>query len=152
MKKTLFQWICLVIGVVTGLAVLGGVALWLCVSYFFITSTGDYENLDPDNKPYMIETTLEWGRLAPFPDNIENFTIKAGGSIFTKSFRGSFNAQDSQIIDTWMKNSPGIMEAAKETMPDGGVKYIISPGGGAQHAEVIVNKDVTSVDFYVFWS
>ena len=40
---------------------------------------------DPHDRQEKIQTTLEWGRLAPFPDEISNFEIQTEGSIFTRA-------------------------------------------------------------------
>jgi len=99
----------------------------------------------------MLKTTLAWARLAPRPASARNLTISTGGSMFTRSFRASFTAP-APDIERWLNESPGTREATPE-MPSPQIRrYIIAPGGGAQHAEVTVDGRTGTVFIYVYWS
>lgn len=93
---------------------------------------------------------LEWGRLAPFPANATNVSIEAEGNSFTRSFYASFVAP-KQDIQTWIKNSPGINEATPQELSENKIKYTISPGGGANLAEVTIDFTMNKVNIYVSW-
>lgn len=120
----------------------GGIA-WLTYSW-----------LAPDssrNRASAFDCTLSWGRLAPFPASAQQFSITAHGTMFTRAFRASFVAPQSEI-EEWLQKSPGTREAAP-TFPSPTIRhYQIAPGGGAQHAEVTVDDAKHQVSIYVYWS
>src|SRR6266850_3924954 len=60
----------------------------------------------PFNRDSAIQTTLEWGRLAPFPGSAEKFTISATGNMFTRGFRVSFMGR-MPIFRSGLSNLPG---------------------------------------------
>ena len=102
------------------------------------------------DKRYGIKATLEWGRLAPFPKSARDLVVTTTGNIFTRGFRVSFSAPKEDIA-RWAEESPGL----RETQPkiEGSQrKYEIKPGGGAQHAEVVIDDSTDKVEVYVFWS
>jgi hypothetical protein len=111
----------------------------------------------------LISTMREWGRLAAVPDSARNFQIKETGSMFTRGIRAEFTAPMADI-ERWLDESPGTHglkptqiepEEAEETDPHVEPrkrKYSISPGGGALHAEVIVDDANGDVKIYVYWS
>lgn len=97
-----------------------------------------------------MQLTLAWGRLVPFPTNAKNVSIQIEGNRFARSFRAQFNAPN-QDIETWIDASPGLKQAKIEAMTDETVKYVISPGDGANYAEVIVDFGSGKVEVYVSW-
>lgn len=102
------------------------------------------------NRRSAINATLEWGRLAPFPESAQNFVITPVGNMFTRSFRVSFSAPAGDI-NRWVDESPGL----RETQPvrEGSLrKYRIKPGSGAQYAEVVIDDSNHQVRVYVAWS
>jgi hypothetical protein len=113
-----------------------------------------YTWLAPDsarNRASAIDCTLSWGRLAPFPASAQQFSITAHGTMFTRAFRASFVAPQSDI-EQWLQRSPGTREVVPSS-PSAGVRHFqIAPGGGAQHAEVSVDDTKHQVSIYVFWS
>jgi len=98
----------------------------------------------------MISATLEWTRLAPFPDEVTDFQISTTGSMFSRAFRASFKAEPA-VIDSWLEKSPGVQDAEIEERGTT-VIYKIKPGGGAQHAEVKHDRRTNSVRVYTYWS
>ena len=105
---------------------------------------------DPYDRQEKIQTTLEWGRLAPFPDEISNFEIQTEGSTFTRGFRSSFKCP-KDVLDKWIQESPGLKEAQVEMR--GSIKrYEIHPGAGAGGARMDVNPKTDDVEVYVYWS
>jgi len=103
------------------------------------------------NHRSMIACTLEWGRLAPFPESAREFTIRAEGGMFTRAFRASFTA-DPEAIEKWLRDSPGTRDVSPEKLPPNRRRFKISPGGGAQGARVTVDDDAHAVAIYVYWS
>ena len=99
----------------------------------------------------MVACTLEWGRLAPFPEGARDFAIRAEGSMFTRAFRASF-AADPDVIERWLADSPGTRDATPVRVRPNTRKYTITPGGDAQGAEVLVDDEKHVVSVYVFWS
>jgi hypothetical protein len=117
----------------------------------FFLSSNSRDNQDRAKQKEMMAFVLEWGRLAPFPENAANVLIETEGSSFTRSFRASFVAP-KQDIQAWVKESPGINEATPEELSDNKVRYSIVPGGGANKAEVTIDYTLNRVDIYVSWS
>lgn len=104
-----------------------------------------------EQRKSMIACTMEWGRLASFPQSMRDFTITAEGSMFTRGFRSSFKA-DPATIEQWISRSPGLKETTPDKSKAGYRKYAIKPGGGAQHAEVTIDDTTHEVRIYVYWS
>src|SRR5260221_5338364 len=134
------------------LAVIGGLVLaWsIFVAFLLGFSTNSRVNSNPAKQAEMIELTLKWGQLAPFPHS-NDFFIHTEGNSFTRTFRGSFS-DSPEIILKWLKESPGIADGTFETLPDKSVKYILKTGGGASYGEVFVSPDQSHVSFRVSWS
>src|SRR5262245_28830588 len=55
----------------------------------------------------MGRVAREWGGLAPFPATARHFTIRTEGSMFTRSFRGSFSDTPARVR-RWLDASPGV--------------------------------------------
>ena len=99
----------------------------------------------------MIICTIEWARLAPFPESTQSFKITSEGSMFTRSFRVQFTATP-EAIQRWIGDSPG-MQGVEPSVPRPNVRnFNIRPGGGAQHAEVEIDDATDVVCVYVYWS
>jgi len=98
-----------------------------------------------------ISTALTWGRLAPLPETAQRLTVKTGGSAFSRSFRIQFTTLE-QDIARWLALSDGTKEATPEKATASTRRFIIKPGSGAQHAEVIVDDAKGKVEIYVYWS
>ncbi len=134
------------------LSVLGGVALLYAIGVFvavviFTFPTNDRDNANPSKRAEMVNLTLEWGRLAPFPTSAKEFNIFTEGNSFTRTFRGSFTDSPS-TIKAWLDASPGVTEGKKnhdETI-------VLKMGGGANYGEITVSSDGTHVTFRVSWS
>ncbi len=103
------------------------------------------------NRSNMIDCVVTWGRFAEFPTEIQDFKIKTEGGMFTRAFRASFSASP-EIISEWLFASPGISDSEKEIISPNRIRYLIKPGGGAQHAEVDVDQEKCIVKIYVYWS
>lgn len=106
-------------------------------------------DMTADERRSAIDSTLEWARLAPFPSSAQEFTIRVEGGFFTRSFRAHFKATKDEI-DRWVKLSPGLL-GTEPTHINGKRTYIITPGGGANRAEVTIQDD-NSVEVYSSWS
>jgi len=99
----------------------------------------------------MLRITLIWGRLAPLPTSAQNFTITTEGSMFARAFRASFTAPVADV-DRWLRDSPGTRDVTPERPSPRVRRFLISPGAGAQYAEVTVNDGSGMVRIYVYWS
>ena len=125
------------------------IALVALAGLFFALSNSR-DNQDPAKQKEMVSLVLEWGRLSPFPTTATNVSIKAEGNSFTRSFRVSFTAP-KQDIESWIKDSPGLNETTPNELSDNKVQYIITPGGGANKAEVMIDYVLNQVEIYVSW-
>lgn len=105
----------------------------------------------PINRRSAIKTTQEWARLAPFPSSATNITIEPKGSVFSREFQVSFTSSEEDVRK-WLKESPGTSAAVLKSEPDGTTLFKITPGGGAQFAEVILSKDKKTVRIRTYWS
>ena len=123
----------------------------IVILFFSHLSSTVRENITQEKQEEMVKITLEWGRLAPLPDHIENFSIHTEGSAFTRSFRASFGSTD-EALQKWIEESPGLLDATVEAMDDDKQKFVIMPGGGANYAEVIIDFASNTVQIYVSWS
>jgi hypothetical protein len=130
--------------VLASVFVLGAAGIsWL--AYSFLSSDSSR------NRASAIDCTLEWGRLAPFPPSAQQLAVSTHGSMFTREFRLSFAALP-QDIEEWLQRSPGTREAIVTT-PSPGVRHFqITPGGGAEFAEVTVDDAEHRVFIRVYWS
>jgi hypothetical protein len=99
----------------------------------------------------MLRATLTWGRLAPLPASAQDFTVVKEGNMFTRAFRVSFSASLPDV-ERWLHESPGTREVTPERPSPTSRRFLISPGGGAQHAEVTVEDGLGTVSIYVYWS
>jgi hypothetical protein len=135
----------------------GGLALILPICIvgllliLFLLPSNNRDNADSARRDEMISLTLRWGRLARFPESVRDLSVRTEGNIFTRSFRVHFNASE-EVITKWIADSPGLKEAVIQSTVDGKEKYVISPGDGANYAEVIVDFRTGQVDIYVAWS
>jgi hypothetical protein len=113
-----------------------------------------YSFLSPDssrNQASALDATREWGRLDPLPPSAQQLTIATHGSMFTREFRISFVAPPEDI-EAWLKSSPGTREAIVTTPSPGVRLFRITPGGGAEFAEVTVDDALRRVSIHVYWS
>jgi hypothetical protein len=99
----------------------------------------------------MLRVTLIWARLAPLPASAKDFRIATEGGMFTRSFRASFTAPLGDI-ERWLRDSPGTRDITPFKPSSSSRKFIISPGEGANQAEVTVDDITGAVRIYVSWS
>jgi len=100
------------------------------------------------NRSIAIASVVKWCRLEAFPKSATDITIKTEGGMFTRSFRFSFLARPEDI-KAWIAKSPGLNDAKIEK-DQKVTKYIISPGGGAAYAQVLIEDNKVSI--YSYWS
>lgn len=136
---------------IAGLLIGGVFALWCAavVSLFVLLTwpTNDRDNADPAMRREMIRLVRAWGRLAPFAASARALAIRAEGSTFTRSFRGSFSDTPTPI-KSWPDASPGVIEGTAEPAAQG-TKYILDSARGANHGEVTMSANGAQVSFYV---
>jgi hypothetical protein len=125
------------------LQLVGIAGLVLTVALLFVYRSWDRHE--------MLRVTLVWGRLAPVPASARNLIITRTGNMFTRGFHVSFSAPMADV-ETWLHESPGTREATLERPSAAVRRFLISPGGGAQHAEVTVDGQSGGVRIYVYWS
>src|SRR5258708_37671678 len=134
------------------IVIIGSIPLFvfLAAAFYLFGPTNEIDNAFGLERNSMIECTLKWGQLAPFPKDIRNFTIETEGNPFTRTFTGSFFAQPS-VIEEWLKQSPGVRDGQMETLPNASAKYILKTGEAASYGEITVSADHTRVSFRVDW-
>jgi hypothetical protein len=125
--------------------------IFLAGAFYLFGPTNEIDNALGLHRSSMIECTLKWGQLAPFPNEINNFTIAAEGNFFTRTFTGSFSAQPN-VIEKWLRQSSGVRDGHAETLPNASTKYVLKTGEGASYGEITFSADHTSVSFKVEWS
>jgi hypothetical protein len=135
-RKRLIRWGLAVTGVLLVLAVAG----WLTFSHQGLV-----------NQTSAVATARKWARLAPLPRNALDLSVKVSGSPFSREFAIEFRAPSAEVR-RWLRDSPGTRDATPALGPDGSVTYSITPGGGAQFAEVIVSDGGTRVRIHTYWS
>jgi hypothetical protein len=139
-------------GIIGGIGgIIGAIIILMGIFVFLLTTQNDRANRNPAKKAEMKQITVEWARLAPFPEEADNFNIHTEGSAFTRTFKGSFTASE-EIIKSWVQQSPGLQDAKIEEMSETKKRYIISPGGGANYAEVVIDYETGKIEFSVSWS
>lgn len=97
-----------------------------------------------------IDTTIEWAQLAPLPHSARNVEVDVKGSMFTREFVITFDAPAADI-KRWIAASPG-PSSATITVAGAITTYAITPGGGAQFAEVKVDAELNRVVVRTYWS
>ena len=130
---------------------IGVLVIVLGIYLLLLDTQNERDNRIPARQTDMIQTTLEWARLAPFPQEAQNFNIQTEGSALTRTFKGSFSCSEDIII-SWVEQSPGIQDAEVENISETKIRYIISPGGGANYAEVVIDYEMGKIEFRVSWS
>jgi hypothetical protein len=85
------------------------------------------------------------------PPGTEIISVSIEGSAATRAFRIRFRAPPAEV-QTWLSVSPGTAGRRPERLSSRRLRYLISPGGGAQHAEVVVDEDTATVEIYAYWS
>ena len=101
-------------------------------------------------KQSAIDTSIEWARLAPLPVPTREVSVETVGSPFTREFRLSFYLSEAQL-EQWLSDCEGISDA--KIFQEGEItRYAIRPGGGAQFAEVRVNRSTGEVFVRTYWS
>jgi hypothetical protein len=135
--------------IASAILLVGGTILFCGVGS--VIPSNDRDNRNPKKKIEMMQITLLWGGLAPFPDSAKDFVIKTQGNNFTRRFAGSFN-DSSEVIRKWLQNSPGVQEGRSEVLPDKSTRYLLKTREGASYGEVIISSEGTHVEFKVEWS
>lgn len=94
-------------------------------------------------------TVVEWRRLAEFPADRANEKIVVAGSTFTREFEIRFELTPT-ALESWIKDSPGLQDAAVEISGDM-TTYLIKPKGAA-YGMVRINKRTGEVYIKTYWS
>src|SRR5262245_55285964 len=95
------------------------------------------------NRQSAINAVTVWARLAPLPSSATNVQVDAKGSMFSHEFIITFDASPA-VIQQWLAASPGPTSATQRTV--GAITtYAITPGSGAQFAEVKVDASANRV-------
>lgn len=128
---------CLII--VCSVAMLGGVGAWLIM-----------DPNSPISKPSAIACVCEWARLAPLPAPNSAVHVESKGSMFSREFIVTFTAK-SKDISAWLHASPGTREYFESKTPSEWHREL-TPGGGAQFAEITVSENGTKVVIRAYWS
>ena len=105
----------------------------------------------PLNRNSAFSAVYEWARLEPIPSAAKNISISTTGSMFSREFNLNFDASKADI-ESWLSISPGTKSVTPEKTVQGDLYFKISPGGGAQGAEVTVSSEGTHVWVHAYWS
>ena len=97
-----------------------------------------------------IEASLAWARMSALPDSARRIETVAKGSMFTREFEVSFQAEKADI-EAWLAQSAGTQTALVSTSGDTSI-YKIVPGEGAQFARVYVDWTTLTVLLQRHWS
>ena len=123
----------------------------IILSVLAVLAAGGFVAYHHYERRSMVDCTLQWGRLAPFPVAARDFSIRTEGSMFTRAFRARFVASPEEI-EQWLRESPGTSGVRPERPSPHLRRYQISPGGGAMFAEVEIDDQSNTVKVYVYWS
>ena len=103
----------------------------------------------PWDKQEAIQTTLEWGGLAPLPVPIRGIAIEKKGSPFTREFIIKFTASDKQLKD-WIKKSKRLKDNIPKLQGSRRI-YDIHPGeAGSFGGNVEIEGNTVIID--ISWS
>lgn len=105
----------------------------------------------PLNKASAIACVCEWARLNPLPVPNSAVHVETKGSMFTREFIVTFHGSKNDILQ-WLNASPGTQNAYRDAHALKYERMDISPGGGAQFAEITISEDGTKVVIRAYWS
>lgn len=114
-------------------------------------SDNEMDNKNPDKQEDMLELSLLWGRLAPLPQNIENFKIQTQGSRFTRGFTFTFNASQKNI-KLWLNKCDSFLDCKIEKVDDNTTRYLLKPEGDASFTVLVIYWNKGEVYFNTYWS
>lgn len=129
---------CLVVLCVIAVLVAGGI--WL-----------GFNPNSPLNKGSAIACVCEWARLNPLPVPNSAVHVETKGGMFTREFVVTFHGDKKSILQ-WLNASPGTQNAYRDIHSLKYERMSISPGGGAQFAEITISEDGTKVVIHAYWS
>jgi hypothetical protein len=132
------------------------------LAFVLLLGVGAALAFSPDRSPRSvraenaeeIQAVRAWGRLAGFPESAHNIEIVTEGSSFTRAFRVSFHASSGEV-GQWIAESPGLRESTAVVVNQRTTRYVIEPGQGAAHAEVVLTLlagGMMQVQIYTYWS
>ncbi|MEO0868977.1 MAG: hypothetical protein AAFY17_11125 [Cyanobacteria bacterium J06642_11] len=124
------------------LTIVGAGGLWLL-------SPNWIDNHNPMMQPHMTEVAWEWGQFAPLPPSAQEFEIMTSGSSFSRTFKGSFRAEQV-ILENWIQDSPGLNFDEGVQLESGHIRYTIETRNGFGTVDLDPATDV--VYFEVSWS
>lgn len=123
------------------------ILLGLFAAYRFIESANDRDNSNVYTQQEMLKTIMKSGNLAPIPKSAKIRSIKTEGSMFTRSFRLTFDS-DVDTIHKWLYASH-IIKSTKNTAVDGMKKYVLNVKDGYSYGEINVDYKKCTVAVYV---
>lgn len=131
MKKTLFIFL----GVVL-------VAVGISVAYM-------------SQKQNERQIVLDWSGLQEVPVWANDIQVEVKGGGFSREFTMTFTGPTSDI-EAWIKNekvfAAAELKPGTEGMDESVYTYVLEPKGGAQYAEIMINKKSGEVKVRVYWS
>ena len=128
--------------------------LWSVLLGAILIAGGIWLVLDPNsllNKQSAISTTCEWARLNPPPVPNSQIHVETKGGMFSREFIVTFSGNANDIL-TWLKASPGTRDKFESAKSPRAAHFEISPGGGAQFAEITISHGGTRVMIPAYWS
>lgn len=88
--------------------------------------------------------------MSPLPASAQRIETVAKGTMFTREFEVSFQAEEADI-QAWLNESAGTQTALVSASGDTSI-YKIRPGEGAQFARVYVDWATLTVLIQAHWS
>jgi hypothetical protein len=132
---------------------LKGCAVVACITVALIAG-GIWMVLDPNspfNKPSAIACACKWARLNPLPVPSSAVHVETKGSMFSREFIVTFTGKREDIL-AWLNASSGTQNPYRDSASVLDMHQTISPGGGAQFAEIAIYERGTKVVIHVYWS
>ncbi|MEM6253095.1 MAG: hypothetical protein AAF821_09245 [Cyanobacteria bacterium P01_D01_bin.156] len=129
------------IGIVA-VTMLGIGSLWLLAPNWV-------DNRNPVMQPHMTEVAWDWGQFAPLPPSAEDFQIMTSGSSFSRTFSGSFKAEQV-VLERWIQDSPGLNFDQGVQLESGHIRYAIEARNGFGSVELDTLDKI--IYFQVSWS
>lgn len=123
-------------------AIVGFGSLWML-------SPNWIDNNNPMMQPHMAEVAWTWGQFAPLPPAAKNFQIMTAGSSFTRSFSGSFTAEQA-VLERWIQDSSGLNFDEGVQLESGHIRYTIDTRDGSGSVDLDPANHV--VYFQVAWN
>ncbi|MEM9806287.1 MAG: hypothetical protein AAF959_13490 [Cyanobacteria bacterium P01_D01_bin.56] len=131
------------------LGCVGAVAVVLGLSSLWLLAPNWMDNRNPLMQEHMAEVAWQWGNFAPIPPSAQGFQIVTSGSSFSRTFSGSFAAEQA-VLERWIQDSPGLNFDEGAQLESGHIRYTIETKNGFGSVELDPTNNI--IYFQVSWS